>query len=289
MVRFILNMIAFFLSMLGFRGIYALGVVLGILSFDVLRIRRRVILKNLEIAFGQSHSLAERKFIGRASTISFIVTIFEFFASERLFPKASVSFVNEEHVREAYPFHASTGLYAMCIHIGNWEYLCHVHAQIYERPVHVVVKAVGSKSVNEWIKKRRTALGYSLVGRHDPTSASQQIREAIAKQQIVGFIVDQKRSRGEVVPFFGRPASTNNSLPKLYLQSPAPILPVVIQRVKPGAYQITYFPVLKYSKDPNLSFSENVTAMTQLMNTQVEEMIRLCPQEYFWMHNRWEV
>lgn len=288
-VHFLLNGISFLLSLLGFRGIYGLGVLLGILCFDVLRIRRRVILKNLEIAFGDSRSLAERKFIGRASTISFIVTILEFFASERLFPKASVLFVNEEHLREAYPANASTGMYGLCIHMGNWEYLCHLHAQIYGKPVYVVAKAVGSKSVDDWVKKRRMALGYSLIGRNEKTSAAQQISKAIYNQQMVGFIVDQKRSRGEILPFFGRLASTNNSLAKLYLRTPAPILPSMIQRLKPGEYQITYFPILKFPENEHLSVSERVTALTQAMNAQVEEMIRLCPQEYFWMHNRWEI
>jgi KDO2-lipid IV(A) lauroyltransferase len=78
-------------------------------------------------------------------------------------------------------------------------------------------------------------------------------------------------------------------LAKLYLRKKAPILPVILKRTAPGAYTISYFSEFIYQENNALSFEENVSHMTLKINQQVEDMIRCNPDEYFWMHNRWEL
>ncbi|APJ03917.1 lysophospholipid acyltransferase family protein [Silvanigrella aquatica] len=284
-LKVFLNCLSYCLNILGHRGIYILSLILAILMFDILKIRRKVILKNLNIAFGETKSLQEKIKIGRKSTISFLQTALELFTAKKLFARTKFILNNENIANEL--FSQNLGIYTLCIHMGNWEYLCHI-GSVKFAPVHVVVKPIGKGTLAKWVEDMRSSIGYRLIDRKSVETPTTQIFNALSKQEVIGFIVDQKRPRGEVVPFFGKDASTNNSLAKLWLRKKAPIIPVIIKRTKIDTHEITFLPEFKMTEDKNLSFEENVTQNTIQMNLLVEEMIRQNPEEYFWMHNRWE-
>ncbi len=284
LITFLLNLISFFFYSLGHRGISVFATILGILSFDILRIRRKVILKNLSIAFGEEKTLEEKIKLGRKSTINFFRTAIELLAANKLFKKTNYVFKNKEYMDELLA--RGQGVYAICIHMGNWEYLCHISAKNLV-PIHVVVKPIGKGNLAKWFENMRSEVGFHLIERNGNLSTTTQIFNALNKKEIIGFIVDQKRPRGEMLPFFGKNASTNNSLAKLWLRRNAPVIPAIIKRVNVNTHEIIFFPEFQMNEDKSKSFQENVTENTTRINAQVEQMIRLNPEEYFWMHNRW--
>ncbi len=215
---------------------------------------------------------------------NFISTALEFVAAQYLLPKAKFHFKNKELADKI--IHKNKGLYSICMHLGNWEYLCHINAKTY-MPVHVVVKDLLSGNAEKWIKTLRHKLGYRLTDRTKKISSAQQIFQAIENKEIVGFIVDQKRRNGQMLPFFGKLASTNDGLAKLYFRKPAPLLCASITRVKPGEFLIEYFP-FEYERNSNLSISENITEMTKQINTLIEPILYQNPEEYYWLHDRWK-
>lgn len=283
-ITLLLNFLSFCLNLLGHRGIYFVSTLLGILAFDILRIRRKIILKNLTIAFGETKSLEEKIKIGRKSTISFLQTALELFTAKKLFSKTNVIVHNEEYIQQLMA--KNKGLYAICIHMGNWEYLCHIGSTKYA-PIHVVVKPIGKGALAKWVENMRASIGFSLIDRKGKESTTAQIFQALNKNEIIGFIVDQKRPRGELLPFFGKEASTNNSLAKLWMRQNAPVIPVVIKRTKLNTHEMTFFPEFEMINDKNKSIQENISENTRRINSIVEEMIKTNPEEYFWMHNRW--
>ncbi|KAB8033330.1 lysophospholipid acyltransferase family protein [Fluviispira multicolorata] len=281
---FFLNCLSTFLSLIGFKGILVLSKIIGFISYDILRIRRTVILKNLTIAFQNEKSENELNKIGRLSTIHFIRTVLELLAANKLFKKTKVIFKNKPLVDEA--FKKNEGIYAMCIHIGNWEYLCHINS-IYFAPVHVVVKPIGKGTLAKWIENMRASIGYRIIDRKGEKSSTTQIFNALEQKEVVGLIVDQKRPRGEILPFFGKDASTNNSLAKLWLKRNAPVIPVIIKRKAIDTQEIIYFPEFEMIENKEWTREQNITENTKRMNLMVEKMIKQNPEEYFWMHNRW--
>ncbi|WP_397600726.1 lysophospholipid acyltransferase family protein [Silvanigrella sp.] len=280
----LLNILSFFLNILGHRGIYIISLLLGILSFDILRIRRKVILKNLTIAFGETKTKSEKIIIGRKSTISFLQTAIELFTAKKLFERTKIIIKNEDYFYNALA--KNKGAYAICIHMGNWEYQCHVGSIKYA-PIHVVVKAIGKGTLAKWVENMRASIGFRLIDRKGKESTTSQIFQALNKKEIIGFIVDQKRPRGEMLPFFGKEASTNNSLSKLWMRQNAPVVPVCIKRIKLDTHEMTFFPEFEMIIDKEKTIQENITENTRRMNLIVEEMVKLNPEEYFWMHNRW--
>lgn len=283
---FILDSLAFSFSLFGFKGLRVLAYIFGFTLFDIFRVRRRIILANLDIVYGNRLSQKEKKHIGRKCVVNFVSTILEFIAARHLAPKAKFEFENKELADEGVG--RNQGLYVICAHFGNWEYLCHIHAKIYS-PVNVVVKDLLTGDPEQWIKNLRKHLGYKFIGKDSEKTRTEQIFEAIENKEIIGFIVDQKRKRGEVLPFFNRPASTNNSLAKLYFRKPAPVGTLTISRGKPGHFKIKYYDEFIYQQDPNLTFDENVTKFTLQVNKVLEELILQNPEEYYWLHNRWSL
>ena len=281
----LLNILSYCVSLLGFQGISILSKILAFITFDILRVRQSIIMQNLNLVFENSKTLKEKKEIGRASIASFIATSLEFIGAKRLFPKAKVNYIHSEYMRNA--LDKNEGLYTICIHMSNWEYLCHINSTIYG-PVHVVVKNIGKGSSAKWIEDLRTYIGYRLIQRKSEHKATTQIFRVIENKGILGFIADQKRPRGEQALFFKKLASSNNSLIKLYLRKKAPIIPAIIKRMKPGEFEVVYFPEFQILEDKTLSHQQIVSLNTLRMNELIEKMILENPKEYFWMHNRWD-
>ena len=100
-INVLLNILSYLLNILGHKGIYILSLFLGILSFDILRIRRKVILKNLTIAFGETKTKSEKITIGRKSTISFLQTALELFTAKKLFERTKIVIKNEDYFNKA--------------------------------------------------------------------------------------------------------------------------------------------------------------------------------------------
>jgi len=88
------------------------------------------------------------------------------------------------------------------------------------------------------------------------------------------------------VDYFGRRACTNNGLAKLVLRSKAAVVPVFIVR-KNQKYIVAFLPEipLEITKDPIKDIENN----TQNYVSAIESMVRQCPEQYFWVHNRWKI
>ncbi|WP_186644886.1 lysophospholipid acyltransferase family protein [Fluviispira vulneris] len=281
---FFLNMLSNFLGFIGYRGILIIAKTLGFIVYDVLRVRRKVILKNLNIAFQNEKSPEELVKIGRASTVNFIRTVLELLAADKLFKKTKVVFQNKEIAENIYK--RNQGIYAMCIHIGSWDFLCHINSRNFAT-VNVISKQLAKGTMGVWIEKMRASIGYRVIDRKGEVASTTQIFNALDRKEVIGFIVDQKRSRGEMLPFFGKEASTNNSLAKLWLKKNAPIIPVIIKRKSIDTQEVIYFPEFEMIANEDWTRKQIVTENTKRMNLVVEDMIRQNPEEYFWMHNRW--
>lgn len=256
--------------------------IVGIVVFDLFRIRRSVVLDNLAIAFPEM-SATDRIQLGRASTVSCVRVAFEFLASHRAYPQARVSFEGAEHLDQALA--AGRGVYAILGHLGNWELMNALSAKRFRSP-HVVVKDVGKGRLAQWIDETRARNGMQKVDRSGSFRATAQLFRILDRGDLIGFLVDQRRSKGQVLPFFGRSSHTNDSLMRLWMKKQAPVIPVSVLRTGPGSYVFRIRPALKIQRADTAE--ETVKLGTLLINRTLEEMIREAPDQYFWHHRRWK-
>jgi KDO2-lipid IV(A) lauroyltransferase len=94
---------------------------------------------------------------------------------------------------------------------------------------------------------------------------------------------DQGVKDGAFIPFFGVPAATMTSLPRIAQMTGAKVVPS-ITRVLPGGagYVLTFYPAWE-----NYPSGDDV-ADARRMNEFIEQRVLEMPEQYFWLHKRFK-
>ena len=94
---------------------------------------------------------------------------------------------------------------------------------------------------------------------------------------------DQGIKDGAFIPFFGVPAATMTSVPRIAQMTGAKVLPC-ITRLLPGArgYVLTFYPLWE-----NYPSGDDI-ADTRRVNEFIEDRAREMPEQYFWLHKRFK-
>ncbi len=94
---------------------------------------------------------------------------------------------------------------------------------------------------------------------------------------------DQGVKDGAFIPFFGVPAATMTSLPRIAQMTGAKVVPS-ITRLLPGGkgYVLTFYPAWD-----NYPSGDDI-ADARRMNAFIEDRIREMPEQYFWLHKRFK-
>jgi Kdo2-lipid IVA lauroyltransferase/acyltransferase len=94
---------------------------------------------------------------------------------------------------------------------------------------------------------------------------------------------DQGVRDGAFIPFFGVPAATMTSVPRIAKMTGAKVVPA-ITRVLPGnaGYVLTFYPPWE-----NYPTGDDI-ADTRYMNEFIEQRVLEMPEQYFWLHKRFK-
>jgi KDO2-lipid IV(A) lauroyltransferase len=94
---------------------------------------------------------------------------------------------------------------------------------------------------------------------------------------------DQGIKDGAFIPFFGVPAATMTSVPRIAQMAGAKVVPC-ITRLLPGAagYVLAFYPAWE-----NYPTGDDI-ADTRRMNEFLEDRVREMPEQYFWLHKRFK-
>lgn len=94
---------------------------------------------------------------------------------------------------------------------------------------------------------------------------------------------DQGVKDGAFIPFFGVPAATMTSVPRIAQKAGAKVVPC-ITRLLPGGegYVLTFYPAWE-----NYPSGDDI-ADTRRMNKFIEDRVCEMPEQYFWLHKRFK-
>jgi Kdo2-lipid IVA lauroyltransferase/acyltransferase len=252
-----------------------LGRALAVLFYDVLRVRRRLVLSNIR-RMEQDPKRANE--IARASYYHFSLTMLEFLASWRRDIAGNIKIENRQFMDEA--LKGGKGAVILVGHIGSWEAFGPA-ASRYVAPAHVIVKAVGGPKMTKFVEENRHRNGFLSLVRPAKGEGYKAIVRALNRNETVGFVIDQARPDAQI-DFFGEPAPTNTSLAAIMQRNPVPVIPGSIRRTGVFAHTVSFCPPVAYEP------TEDLVTMTKKFNQALEIMIRRNPEQYFWFHNRWK-
>lgn len=260
-----------------------LAKILGVGLFDILRLRRSLMLSNIKTAFPDLPD-NEAIAMARRSMIHLVTTVFELLWTWRNVAATEVTVQNASFIGDA--LSQGRGVYVLCTHTGNFETFGFGLSRIFGR-VMIPVKRVGSsKGLNRFVAEGRSRQGIEALARGKKGEAFIVIRKTLSENRIVGFMMDQARPGEPRINLFGKPAKTNTSLGAIWEKCPAPIVPGYCERIGFARHVVHLLPEIKFTSTGNLE--QDVLSRAQACNTIVEEIIRRCPDQYWWVHDRWK-
>jgi KDO2-lipid IV(A) lauroyltransferase len=263
--------------------------VLGSLIFALFPLRRRVVMENLRLVFGDRLSEDQVRQLARCAYGHFARTIIETFgmivSSERRIA-AKVDVLGVEHVLRA--AEDGKGVLLLAGHFGNWE-LAAVAAMLqfkqYRNRFHVIRKSLGLGLENLVFTRFRKA-GLQII---NPSNALESVFDALENNDVVIFIMDQYQvpgSKAMAVEFFGMPTGTNRSLALVARQSGAPVVPASSHRRPDGRHVIRFHRALEWLVMD--SSREEIYRNTLAYNRVLEQFVLEHPEQWLWAHRRWK-
>lgn len=258
----------------------------GALLYDVFRVRRRAIDEHLAIAFGESHTPAQRRRIGRRTWQNAVLTFFEFIQPSPLFSPGWDTFPVREGVENAAPWFGGKAAIIVTGHIGNWEATGAI-LEGYGIQSSALAKPLHNPLVQERVLKERAR--YSTLEIILTQSSLKRVVDAARTGRWITFLADQDaRRNGIFIDFFGRPASTATGPALFAYRLNLPILPIFCYRVnRPGRpLGMVFYPPIY--PDPQAPREEEIRRLTEAHVRALEDVIRQHPEDYFWLHRRWK-
>ena len=270
--------------LLGLKISRRLSVIIAVIFYYIIPIRKQVTLKNLHKAFPE-YSEKKIKEIAFGSYKSFSITLVEilfipFMTREQI--ENSVYCENVELVKKYYE--RNTGLIVLSGHFGNWEYIAlSVSAKI-NVPFHVVVKSQRNPYVDAYLNRGRTRWINKIV----PLGASiRKIYSELKAKNIIAMVADQRGPQeGMRINFLGLQSSIYPGPAMLAIKTGAPILYGLTIRQPDYSYTAHISEI----STENLPAEEEkqIQEVSQRHMALLESVIRKHPEQWLWMHNIWK-
>jgi len=176
------------------------------------------------------------------------------------------------------------GALLLLSHFGNWE-LMGLMSKVIGNPIMVIAKPMKNKRVDRLITEIREKAGLEII---PSKNASRRVIQALSQNRVVGILIDQRAKRNEGVwaDFFGRKAPTTPGLALLAIKTKAPVLQVFMIRDGYRQHHLFIKEPLKLVNTGNIR--KDIEVNTQIFNHALESIIRQYPDQWFWVHRRWE-
>lgn len=262
------------------------GEFLGLCMFILLGRRRRIALKNIEIAQKGGLRLSNTPiktvcmhFINLGRSLSEL--------SMLLLGKESImkdiTFENIEHLIEAKA--RGQGVIFITGHCGNWELLA-LAPSWKGITLSVVARPLNNPYLNKFVKRLRVRFGNKVIYK---SGALKEILSLLRNGECVGILIDQSVAEDEAVitEFFGEKVYTTKMPALIAMKTGAVVVPAFINYLGKGKHRISVGEEIKLRITD--SPEEDVVFNTSVFSGYIERYIKENPSEWLWIHRRWKL
>ena len=169
-------------------------------------------------------------------------------------------------------------------HMGNFEVAGYLSG-LRGFSTHAISTPFRNAFLDRYFARIHAAQGQQII---PSRRVALQVGHLLETGQCVAMLADQHGGRrGIWIEFLGRPASYHKGPAIMSLTSGAPIVVAFTRRLdKPLHFETVVLGVF----DPtNCDRSmRDARAITEWYNGLLEEMVRQCPDQYWWVHRRWK-
>jgi lipopolysaccharide heptosyltransferase II len=268
-------------SALPLRLLFSLGNFVGFAGWLLFPEYRRLARRNLEIAFATEKSPRE---LGRLCRRHFQRLASNLLCGPKLgsmMPEQLERYIEPENTDAVHQvLRAGQPVIILLTHMGNWEVTGPLmpHYFHYAR-IGTVYQPLRDRYLDRDVNRKRARTGVELFDRsegfHKPI-------ELLRSGGLLGILGDQHAGdHGVWTPFFGRLASTSPLPALLAKRTGAAVIALSVYTVAPARWRLVFTPRIDW---PGASINE----LTLKGNETIEQEIRIAPEDWFWVHNRWK-
>ncbi|HEY0459375.1 MAG TPA: lysophospholipid acyltransferase family protein [Pyrinomonadaceae bacterium] len=240
--------------------------------------------RNLEIAFPEmAETEREKIVVGTFESLGRHLGFVSHFNKFKLESARELTeVVGKEYFDEAHA--TGRGVLFFTGHFGSWE-VFNLLPPAFGYGMNILVRRIDNPLVENFVDKMRTRFGSITL---DKTKAARTMFRALENGELLGILADLnvQEKEGVFVDFFGVPASTTTSIAKLAIKTNAVVLPAfAVWEEEKQKYVVYLEPPVEYVPDDNSL--ENIRDLTQKITATVEKYVRLYPEQWLWIHKRW--
>ena len=263
------------------RFLFAVGEFLGFCAWLVSGKYRRLAERNVEIAFGDEKSPRELRCLVRRHFRRLGANLLCSVKLTAMPPEQILQRVKVENIEAMdREFRAGVPVVLVLSHLGTWELFAQLMPKFvgYVRNASVYQK-LGNRFIDEHVRRTRSQTGLELFDRQ---AGFEPVIELLRSGGGVGVLSDQHAGdHGLWTPFFGRLASTSPLAGLLAKRTRAALIAAAVYTTGPARWRIVF---TERFDQPGTS----VAAITSRINEVIEQQIRVAPEDWFWVHNRWK-
>jgi heptosyltransferase-2 len=268
-------------SALPLRLLFAVGQILGSCAWLVSGRYRRLAERNVAIAFANEKSphelrrLVRRHFRRLGANLLCSVKLTQM-SPEKILQRVTVENIESMDSR----FRAGIPVVLVLSHLGIWELFAQLmpkfvgyvrNASVYQR--------LGNRFIDAHVRRTRSQTGLELFDRKD---GFQPVIDLLRSGGGVGVLSDQHAGdHGLWTPFFGRLASTSPLPGLLAKRTRAAVIAAAVYTTGPARWRMVF---TERFDQPGASIAD----LTSKINKVIEQQIRVAPEDWFWVHNRWK-
>lgn len=264
------------------------GHFLAFLWWDVFRLRRFTLYRNLAIAFPEMPKEKKTQ-MARESLVRLGSNFVEFLS----LPMISKSWMEKNvvfHGLENYDQARAQerGIFFLSMHMGNGDFGCAMIA-LRGIPLHLISKKFKSQAVNNFWFGVRESMGTRFMDPHAPKTAF-EILGACKRREPVTFVLDQFMGRpyGIESTFFGKKTGTAYGLALFAIKTKAPVVPVFTYQDENHRTHVVFEKEIPFVADDG-DRDLQILKTTQKYNEWIESVIRRHPEQWMWIHRRWKL
>jgi len=261
--------------------------IFGICAFYILRKEREKALSNLTYAFGDSYDDQSRLRLIKRLFVNLSMTACDF----ALFPKLTLKNINELVNVDGFNRvddivnRRKQGLIVITAHLGNWELIASTFVRLGYKGL-VLGKKIYYSGYNKIIVDLRESQGVYTFYRSSPPK---EILRRLKAGEVLGVLPDQDIDdvEGIFIDFFGKPAYTPIGPAKMSLAAKVPIMLAFMVR-QGKRYNLIFDDIIEPVIYENEDKRSAIERITRTWSNIVERYIRMYPDQWVWMHNRWK-
>ena len=271
------------ISAIPLRLLFAVGQFLGFCAWLVSGKYRHLAKRNVAIAFANEKTPREirrlvRRHFQRLGANLLCSVKLTAMPPEKILRRVKVDNI-EAMDRE---FRAGVPVVLVLSHLGIWELFAQLMPKFvgYVRNASVYQK-LGNRFIDAHVRRTRGQTGLELFDRQQ---GFQPVIDLLRSGGGVGVLSDQHAGdHGLWTPFFGRLASTSPLPALLAKRTRAALIAAGVYTIGPARWRL----VFTERFDPPKA-EGSVVELTAEINQIIEQQIRVAPEDWFWVHNRWK-